>query len=92
MSAAIGLSQFRRLNSLVQNRSINRKKIISQLTHSPLWNQQFSFLEITKNIKPSPFGMPILMNKKYLSKKVCDLYEKQQTKDDINGVTVNEQG
>ncbi|MAF20720.1 MAG: pyridoxamine 5-phosphate-dependent dehydrase [Parcubacteria group bacterium] len=69
LSAAIGLSQFRRLNSLVQNRSINRKKIISQLTHSPLWNQQFSFLEITKNIKPSPFGMPILINKKHLSKK-----------------------
>ena len=35
-----------------------------------MWNQQFSFLEITKNTKPSPFGMPILINKKYLSKKV----------------------
>ena len=32
------------------------------------------------------------IRQKYLSKKVCDLYEKQQTKDDINGVTVNEQG
>ena len=69
VSAAIGLSQFRRLNSMIQNRLINRKKIINQLIHSPLWNQQFSFLEITKNTKPSPFGMPILINKKYLSKK-----------------------
>ena len=69
LSAAIGLNQFKRLNSLVQNRLINRKKIISHLTQSPLWNQQFSFLEITKNTKPSPFGMPILINKKYLSKK-----------------------
>ena len=69
VSAAIGLSQFRRLNSMVQNRLINRKKIINKLIHSPLWNQQFSFLEITKNTKPSPFGLPILINKKYLSKK-----------------------
>ena len=69
VSAAIGLSQFRRLNSMVQNRLINRKKIINKLIHSPLWNQQFSFLEITKNTKPSPFGLPILINKKYLTKK-----------------------
>ena len=69
VSAAIGLSQFRRLNSMVQNRLINRKKIINKLIHSPLWNQQFSFLEITKNTKSSPFGLPILINKKYLSKK-----------------------
>ena len=69
VSAAIGLSQFRRLNSMVQNRLINRKKIINKLIHSPLWNQQFSFLEITKNTKPSPFGLPILINKKNLSKK-----------------------
>ena len=69
VSAAIGLSQFRRLNSLVQNRLINRKKIINQLIHSPLWNQQFSFLEIAKNTTHSPFGIPILINRKYLSKK-----------------------
>ena len=69
VSAAIGLSQFRRLNSMVQNRLINRKKIINKLIHSPLWNQQFSFLEIAKNTTHSPFGMPILINRKYLSKK-----------------------
>ena len=31
VSAAIGLSQFRRLNSMVQNRLINRKKIINKV-------------------------------------------------------------
>ena len=69
ISAAIGLNQFRRINAMIQNRLINMKKIIIILIHSPSWNQQFSFLEITKNTKPSPFGLPILINKKYLSKK-----------------------
>ena len=44
------------------------KKIINRLIHSPLWNEQFSFLKLTKNVKPSFFGLPILINKKYLSR------------------------
>ena len=69
ISAAIGLSQFQRLNSIIKTRTKNREKIINRLTNSPLWNDQFSFLELTKNVKPSYFGLPILINKKYLSKK-----------------------
>jgi len=69
ISAAIGLSQFQRLNSIIKTRTKNREKIIKRLTNSPLWNNQFSFLELTKNVKPSYFGLPILINKKYLSKK-----------------------
>ena len=69
ISAAIGLNQFKRLNSMIQTRISNREKIIKRLTNSPLWNKQFSFLKVTKNVKPSFFGLPILINKKYISKK-----------------------
>ena len=69
ISAAIGLNQFKRLNSIIKVRIKNREKIINRLVNSPLWNKQFSFLDITKNVKPSFFGLPILISKKYLSKK-----------------------
>jgi len=69
ISAAIGLSQFKRLNSIIKTRIKNRNKIIGKLISSPLWDKQFSFLEIAKNVKPSFFGLPILISKKYLSKK-----------------------
>ena len=69
VSAAIGLSQFKRLNSMINIRINNRKKIINKLINSPLWNNQFSFLEVTNNVKPSFFGLPILINKNLLSKK-----------------------
>jgi len=69
ISAAIGLNQFKRLNSVIKVRIKNREKIINSLVNSPLWNKQFSFLDITKNVKPSFFGLSILISKKYLSKK-----------------------
>ena len=69
ISAAIGLNQFKRINKMIKIRSQNREKIINKLIKSPNWNDQFSFLEITKNVKPSYFGLPILINKKNLSKK-----------------------
>ena len=69
VSAAIGLSQFKRLNSMINIRINNRGKIINRLINSPLWNRQFSFLEVTKNVKPSFFGLPILINKNFLSKR-----------------------
>ena len=47
----------------------NKEKVINRLVNSPLWNKQFSFLNVTKNVEPSFFGIPILINKKYLSKK-----------------------
>ncbi len=69
LTAAIGLSQFRKLNIMNRIRSENRNKIISSLTRSPLWSGQFSFLHPIKNLKPSWFGFPILINKKYLKNK-----------------------
>ena len=69
ISAAIGLNQFKRLNSMIKIRIKNREKIINRLMNSKQWNKQFSFLGTTKNVKPSFFGLPILISKKYLSQK-----------------------
>ncbi len=67
LTAAIGLSQFKRLNIMNKIRSENRDKIIRSLLISPSWSGQFNFLYPIKNLKPSWFGLPILVNKKYLS-------------------------
>ena len=69
ITAAIGFSQFKRINSMIKIRSENRTKIINKLTTSPLWKNQFTFLYNSKKVKPSWFGLPILINKKYMYKK-----------------------
>ena len=69
LTAAIGLSQFKRLNTMNKIRSENREKIVKSLITSSFWSSQFTFLYPIKNLKPSWFGFPILINKKYLKKK-----------------------
>jgi len=67
--AAIGLNQFKRLKAFIKIRNINYKKIINGIKKSKTWNNQFSFFKINPNVKPSFFGFPILLNKKYLGKR-----------------------
>ena len=50
-------------------RSLNCKKIINALKKSKYWNNQFSFLKVNPHVKPSYFGFPILLNKRYLGKR-----------------------
>ena len=50
-------------------RSDNRNKIINSIKKSPLWSEQFTFLNPIKNLKPSWFGFPILINDNYLKNK-----------------------
>ena len=69
IQAAIGLSQFKSLNEFAKRRSINRKKIIQSLTEDKLWKNQVSFLNANKNVKASWFGLPLLLDKKYINKK-----------------------
>ena len=65
ISAAIGMSQFKRLNKMMKVRDTNRKKIIEKLTNSKGWDNQFTFLEPGPKVDPSWFGLPILINKKF---------------------------
>jgi len=69
LTAAIGFNQFKRLNKMKSVRQLNRDKIIKSLISSPDWSQQFTFLEPIRNLKPSWFGLPILINKKFLKNK-----------------------
>ena len=69
ISAAIGYSQFKRLNKFKKIRFSNRNKIISSLKSSNKWKNQFTFIEPVKKLQPSWFGLPILINKEFLSKK-----------------------
>tara|TARA_B100001250_G_scaffold320370_1_gene283278 strand:+ start:1996 stop:3243 length:1248 start_codon:yes stop_codon:yes gene_type:complete len=66
LTAAIGLSQFKRLKNMMRIRKKNRNLIIEKLTKSSSWNNQFTFFKPSKNLKPSWFGFPILINNKYL--------------------------
>jgi len=69
ISAAIGFNQFKRLNQFKKIRFDNRIKIISKLTNSKKWKDQFSFIDPIKKLDPSWFGLPILINNKYKKKK-----------------------
>lgn len=69
IQAAIGLSQFKKLRQFKNIRNSNRNKIISYLKNSKKWKNQFKFVEVNPNIKPSWFGLAILINDKFLNKK-----------------------
>ena len=69
VSAAIALSQLKRLDKMIKIRSYNRNQILKKLRNLDEWNNQFDFFEPVKNLKPSWFGLPLLINKKYIKKK-----------------------
>ena len=67
--ASIGLSQLKKIKDLIRLRSDNRGKIISSIKKSENWRNQFIFVAPAKNITPSWFGLPIILNQKYKNKK-----------------------
>ena len=64
VSASIGMNQFKRLDKMMKIRSYNRRQIIQNLIKSKKWNNQFQFFKPSKNLNPSWFGLPFLINKK----------------------------
>ena len=62
LTAAIGLSQFKRLDKMMKIRSDNRNTIINKLKRSNLWKNQYSFFYPNKSVTPSWFGLPIIIN------------------------------
>ncbi len=69
ITAAIGHSQFKKLDRFKKIRDFNRNKIIQALKRSNKWKNQFSFLKINKKVQPSFFGFPIILNKRYFGRK-----------------------
>jgi len=70
ITAAIGFCQFKRLDKLIKVRKENRLKIINKLKSSNNWNNQFDFFYPNKKVTQSFFGFPILINKKYIGRKI----------------------
>jgi CDP-6-deoxy-D-xylo-4-hexulose-3-dehydrase len=70
LAASIASSQLKRLDYFIKIRDQNRNKIIKKITLSKKWKNQFIFLDKVKNLKPSWFGLPILLNKKYQKIKI----------------------
>ena len=69
ISASIAMSQLKRLKKMIKTRKYNRDMIIKYLKNSPKWDDQFTFFESSKYLKPSWFSVPLLINKKYLKYK-----------------------
>ena len=63
LTASIGLSQFKRLGAMMNIRAINRDKIIDKIKGRKNWNNQYSFFNPNKNVSPSWFGLPLMINK-----------------------------
>ena len=59
ISAAIGLSQFKKLDEFIKLRKINRNKIISAMNKSNHINGKLEFFTENLNVNPSWFGIPI---------------------------------
>jgi CDP-6-deoxy-D-xylo-4-hexulose-3-dehydrase len=94
VSAAIGISQFKRLQKFIKQRDLNRKKIISSLLASKNWRNQFYFQKFDNYSKPSWFGCPILIDKKFifLKKKFLNYLKKNriETRPIISGNFANQ--
>jgi len=69
LTAAIGLSQLKRLKNMIKSRSKNRKLIINKIINSEHWDDQFTFFNPNKNLEPSWFGLPLLVNQKFVMHK-----------------------
>ena len=69
IQASIAHTQFKRLETMQKNRDNNRRLIIKKLTTSKKWKNQFKFVNIPKNIKPSWMGLPILISEKFKNKR-----------------------
>ena len=69
ITAAIGLSQFKRLNKMMSVRKENRDLIINTIENHNNYKNQFIFFQENKNLKPSWFGLPILLRPDLKNKK-----------------------
>ena len=94
ISASIGMSQFKRLNMMMEIRSKNRNMIINNLKKSKNWNNQFNFFNPAKNLKPSWFGLPLMINlkKKFNKKKYLQFLNRNniETRPIISGNFTNQ--
>ena len=61
ISAAIGYSQFKDINKFINIRNYNRNQIVKSLKKNEHIFKNFNFIDANKYVKPSWFGIPILI-------------------------------
>ena len=64
------------MDKLIRSRNFNRQKIVSSLKKNDIINKNFYFVEPSKNVKPSWFGIAILIKDKLKRKKFIKKLEK----------------
>ena len=69
ITAAIGFNQFKRLSQLKNTRAKNRNNLVKSIKSSKKWQNQYSFFNPQKNLDPSWFGFPLMINNKSTSSK-----------------------
>jgi len=69
IQAAIANNQLKRLKQFMKIRNKNRNLLIDTIKKHKNWNDQFKFVNFSKKIKPSWFGLPVLINENYKSVK-----------------------
>ena len=69
VQAAIGISQFKKLEKFKKIRIENRDRIIKSLRNNIKWNDQFNFIDVPNKILPSYMVLPIMLNSVYANKK-----------------------
>ena len=69
IQAAIAENQLKRLDKFMKTRNSNRELIIKKIKSNPKWSNQFNFVKVNSKIKPSWFGLPIIVNNKFKNKK-----------------------
>ena len=68
ITASIGLSQLNDLDNFIKIRAINRKKIVDEINKRSI-GKYFQIIIEEPNIKPSWFGLPIILSNKINKKK-----------------------
>lgn len=87
ITASIGLSQFKDLDYFIKIRNKNRNKILKQFKKNHIVNKNYKILLENDSVKPSWFGLPIILSKGLNKNKIIKKLEKNgvETRPIISG-------
>ena len=92
IAASIGLTQFKDLDKFIKIRNNNRKKIINAINKNIKIKSNINVIIENENVKPSWFGIPILLKSTINRKKFIKKIEKKgvETRPIISGNFLNQ--
>tara|TARA_X000001036_G_scaffold431328_1_gene465425 strand:- start:585 stop:1775 length:1191 start_codon:yes stop_codon:yes gene_type:complete len=87
VSASIGMSQFKDLDSFIKIRKENRKKIINEFSENMKIKNKINFIKEKYHVNASWFGLPIILSKSIDKQKFLKKLEKNgvETRPIISG-------